>query len=109
MGVAHTSTQAVVSEHSYESLKSLTQNFKPSKATSSNKTATMGKEKTHVNVVVRRKPDSEGGGDPVDPRRGPQLPLQGHRGPSRGCPLRLVRYQTPRQRPGSKEHRVTGP
>merc|ERR1712098_411503 len=52
MGVAHTSTQAVVSEHSYESLKSLTQNFKPSKATSSNKTATMGKEKTHVNVVV---------------------------------------------------------
>merc|ERR1712098_771506 len=52
MGVAHTSTQAVVSEHSYESLKSLTQNFKPSKATSSNKTATMGKEKTHINVVV---------------------------------------------------------
>merc|ERR1712225_7234 len=52
MGVAHTSTQAVVSEHSYESLKSLTQNFKPSKATSSNKTATMGKEKTHVNIVV---------------------------------------------------------
>merc|ERR1712098_645952 len=52
MGVAHTSTQAVVSEHSYESLKSLTQNFKPSKATSSNKTATMGKEKMHINVVV---------------------------------------------------------
>merc|ERR1711939_798222 len=51
-GVAHTSTQAVVSEHSYESLKSLTQNFKPSKATSSNKTAIMGKEKTHINVVV---------------------------------------------------------
>merc|ERR1711939_961370 len=51
-GVAHTSTQAVVSEHSYESLKSLTQNFKPSKATSSNKTATMGKEKMHINVVV---------------------------------------------------------
>merc|ERR1712098_91745 len=52
MGVAHTSTQAVVSEHSYESLKSLTQNFKPSKSTSSNKTATMGKEKMHINVVV---------------------------------------------------------
>merc|ERR1712098_474926 len=52
MGVAHTSTQAVVSEHSYESLKSLTQNFKPSKSTSSNKTAIMGKEKMHINVVV---------------------------------------------------------
>merc|ERR1712169_100261 len=55
MGVAHTSTQAVVSEHLLANSSSISQSYKTSKRQSHHKsetTATMGKEKTHINVVV---------------------------------------------------------
>jgi hypothetical protein len=41
------------------------------------------------------KPNSSGEGNPMDPRRGQELPLPRRQGPTRRCPLSLVRYSTP--------------
>ena len=54
------------------------------------------------------KPNPSREGDPMDSRRGQELPLPRRQGSTRRCSFRLVRYSTTCQRPRCQRHPVIG-